>query len=50
VNQTEFKAQLEEFWSWVSKRERCASMWWLSLEQYARREFNKAFDKAYYVS
>lgn len=45
MNEQEFRKLTEEFWYWVSKQERPASSWFLSLSRWAELKFNQTFEK-----
>lgn len=45
MTEEEFRHELQEFWRWVSKRERPASHWFYSLEEWAKSKGNEAYAK-----
>ena len=45
MTEAEFRNSMNDFWAWVSKRERPAHHWYLSLEEWAATKYNEAYEK-----
>lgn len=45
MTKEQFKAEIDNFLAWTSDRERPKSSWFLSLEEFAKMEFNRAYDE-----
>lgn len=44
MTKDEFRKKFDEsFWTWVAGHDRVERMWWLSLEDYAKHEWDRAY-------
>ena len=47
MTKEEFRARVEEFWSWTAQYDRSPTAWFSSLSDWSKREFNREYDKQY---
>jgi hypothetical protein len=45
MTEEQFRQEMEEFWTWVSKRERARRHWYLSLEEWASAKYDEAMKR-----